>query len=96
MNRNLLVVLISVKVLILATGLVINGQCSKKAVRLERLDEQHKVNVYINGSLFTTYQYPLILRSLFFFLFVHRTDQLLQEDSLCYHDREREWITLTR
>jgi VCBS repeat-containing protein len=58
-NPKFLLSLGSVKVLILATGLVINGQSVKnKGVRLERLDEQHKVNVYVNGTLFTAYQYP--------------------------------------
>jgi len=67
-NPQFLLSLASVKVLILATGLVINGQSSKnKAVRLERLDDQHKVNVYINGSLFTTYQYPADLEKPFLF-----------------------------
>jgi VCBS repeat-containing protein len=67
-NPEFLLSMASVKVLILATGLVINGQSVKnKAVRLERLDEQHKVNVYINGSLFTTYQYPSDLEKPFLF-----------------------------
>ncbi len=67
-NPQFLLSLASVKVLILATGLVINGQSIKnRAVRLERLDEQHKVNVYVNGSLFTTYQYPVNLEKPFLY-----------------------------
>ena len=67
-SRKLLVVLISLKVMILATGLVINGQSPrKKGVSLERLDEQQKVNVYVNGSFFTAYQYPLNLEKPFLF-----------------------------
>jgi len=67
-NPQFLLSLASVKVLILATGLVINGQSLKnKAVRLERLDEQHKVNIYVNGSLFTTYQYPVNLEKPFLY-----------------------------
>lgn len=67
-NPQFLLSLASVKVLILATGLVINGQSVKhKAIRLERLEEQHKVNVYIDGSLFTTYQYPSDLEKPFLF-----------------------------
>ncbi|MFZ0281182.1 MAG: PmoA family protein [Bacteroidales bacterium] len=59
-NRKLLSFLISIKVLILATGLVIEAQSPRtKGVRFERLDDQHKVNVYINGSLFTAYNFPL-------------------------------------
>ena len=58
--------LISLAVLILATGLVIDAQSPRtKGVSLERLDEQRKVNVYINGTLFTSYQYPLSLEKPF-------------------------------
>jgi len=67
-NPQFLLSLASFKVLILTTGLVINGQSVKnKSVRLERLDEQHKVNVIINGSLFTSYQYPADLEKPFLF-----------------------------
>jgi VCBS repeat-containing protein len=67
-NPEFVVSLVSVKMLILTTGLVINGQSVKnKAVRLERLDEQHKINVIVNGSLFTTYQYPADLEKPFLF-----------------------------
>jgi len=67
-NHKSITILISLKVLILATGLVINGQSpSKKGVSLEKLDDQHKVNVYINGSLFTSYQYPPNLEKPFLF-----------------------------
>lgn len=67
-NRKLLSFIISIKVLILATGLVIEAQSSRtKGVRFERLDDQHKVNVYINGSLFTTYNYPLNFEKPFLF-----------------------------
>ena len=67
-SRKLLAILISLKVLILATGLVINGQAPlKKGVTLEKLDEQQKVNVYFNGSFFTSYQYPLNLEKPFLF-----------------------------
>jgi VCBS repeat-containing protein len=67
-NPEILLSLASVKVLILATGIVINGQTVKNnAIRLEKLDNQHKVNVYVNGSLFTTYQYPSDLEKPFLF-----------------------------
>ena len=67
-NRKWLSFLITMKIFILATGLVINGQSPKsRGVRLERLDDQHKVNVYINGTLFTSYRYPLNLEKPFLF-----------------------------
>lgn len=67
-NSKLLTILISFKVLILATGLAVNGQSPKeKRVRLEKLDEQNRVNVYINGSLFTSFQYPPNLEKPFLF-----------------------------
>jgi hypothetical protein len=67
-SRKWLAIILSLKILILATGLVIEAQSPRtKDVRLERLDEQHKVNVYINGSLFTSYQYPLNLEKPFLF-----------------------------
>ncbi len=67
-NSRFLTFLISFKVLILATGLAINGQSPKdKRIRLERLDEQQRVNVYVNGSLFTSFQYPVNIEKPFLF-----------------------------
>jgi hypothetical protein len=67
-NPGFLLSLASVKMLILTTGLVLNGQSVKnKGIRLERLDDQHKVNVYVNGSLFTSYQYPADLEKPFLY-----------------------------
>jgi len=67
-NPKLLLFIISIKVLILATGLVINGQSVKnKGVRLERLDDQHRVNVYVNGSFLTSYRYPADLEKPFLY-----------------------------
>jgi hypothetical protein len=58
-NPKFLFSLASVKVLILATGIVVNAQSADmKGIRLERLDDQNRVNVYVNGSLFTAYRYP--------------------------------------
>jgi VCBS repeat-containing protein len=73
MKRNFrkyrwLLFLIPLKVLILATGLVIDAQSSKaKSVRLEKLEDQHKVNVYINDILFTSFQYPANLEKPYLF-----------------------------
>jgi hypothetical protein len=63
-----LLFLIPIKILILATGLIIDAQSPReKGVRLEKLEDQHKVNVYINGTLFTTFQYPADLEKPFLF-----------------------------
>jgi hypothetical protein len=52
-------VLFSINVLIIAAGLALNAQSTReKGVRLVRLDDKQKVEVYINGTLFTSYQYP--------------------------------------
>lgn len=52
-------IIISLMVLILATWNVINAQAPRKTgVALEKLDEKHRVNIYVNGSFFTSYQYP--------------------------------------
>src|SRR4030042_5344040 len=57
--RKLFAVFFSLKVLILATGLVIEAQSPRtKGVSMEKLDGQNMVNVYINGTIFTTYRYP--------------------------------------
>jgi len=67
-NRRFLLSLVLVKVLILTTGLVISGQSVKnKGIRLEQLDDQHKVNVYVNGSFFTSYRYPADLEKPFLY-----------------------------
>ena len=63
-----LAIIISLKVLILTTGIVIDAQSTrKKGVILEKLDEQNRVNVYINGSFFTSYQYPLNIEKPYLF-----------------------------
>ena len=46
-------------VFILTAGLVMNAQTSKeKGVRLVKLDDKQKVEVYVEGKLFTIFQYP--------------------------------------
>jgi hypothetical protein len=43
---------------ILAAGMAVNAQqAANTGVRFERLDDQKKINVYVNGDLFTTYCY---------------------------------------
>jgi hypothetical protein len=59
MNRKWISVIISLKILLFATGLVIDAQSPRaEGISLERLDDQYKVNVYVKGSFFTSYQYP--------------------------------------
>jgi hypothetical protein len=40
---------------------------SRQGVRLERLDDQQKVNVYMNGKLFTSFMYPSNLEKPFLY-----------------------------
>jgi len=57
-NPKLLISLAFLKVIILTAGTIINAQpAGKKGISLERLDGQQRVNVYVDGSLFTTYRY---------------------------------------
>ena len=54
--------------LFLTSGIVINAQSLKaKGVQLVRIDDKHKVDVYINGRLFTSYQYPENIEKPFLF-----------------------------
>lgn len=52
--------LTSVFMIIISSGLLVNAQkANEKGIRFERLDTQHKINVYVDGVLFTTYNYPV-------------------------------------
>jgi hypothetical protein len=45
--------------LLMVTSMNLSGQSiERKGVRLISVDEKHRIDVYINGSLFTSYQYP--------------------------------------
>ncbi|MBW6500974.1 MAG: PmoA family protein [Bacteroidales bacterium] len=58
-NRRWFTALLAAKVLILATCLAINAQKpGEKGVRLVTLDNMEKVDVYVDGVLFTSYRYP--------------------------------------
>jgi hypothetical protein len=46
--------------------IIVNAQ-DKQGVRLERLDDQQKVNVYVNGRPFTSYMYPSNLEKPFLY-----------------------------
>lgn len=53
---------------LLASGMILNAQPSgDKGVKLVRVDDKHKVDVYINGNLFTSYQYPENIEKTFLF-----------------------------
>ena len=48
-----------IPVFLLISGMNINAQSSNdNGVKLVRVDDKHKVDVFINGTLFTSYQYP--------------------------------------
>jgi hypothetical protein len=50
------------------TGMALNAQDSKeKEVKLVKVDDKHKVDVFINGNLFTSYQYPSNIEKTFLF-----------------------------
>ena len=52
----------------LFSGMIIKAQSlQENGVRLVRVDEKHKVEVYINGSFFTSYRYPLNIEKPFLF-----------------------------
>ena len=56
------------KVLILATSLAIVAQSpAEKGVRFEKVNDQNKVDVYIDGSLFTSFRYPADLEKPFLY-----------------------------
>src|SRR5512133_4060254 len=66
-NREL-TSLVSAILLILMPYRVINAQSSDdKGVRLIRNDDQRKVDVYVNGSLFTAFQYPINFEKTFLY-----------------------------
>jgi hypothetical protein len=51
-----------------STGMTLSAQASKeKGVRLVKVDDKHRVDVIINGTLFTSYQYPLNIEKTFLF-----------------------------
>jgi hypothetical protein len=51
-----------------SAGMALNAQTSKeKGVKLVKVDDKHKVDVIINGSFFTSYQYPSNIEKTFLF-----------------------------
>lgn len=51
-----------------AAGLILDAQYSKNLkVNLVRADDKHKVDIFIDGSFFTSYQYPLNIEKTFLF-----------------------------
>jgi Methane oxygenase PmoA len=52
----------------LFSGMIVIAQSSRDmGVKLVRVDEKHKVDVFINGSFFTSYQYPENIEKPFLF-----------------------------
>ncbi|MGA2406967.1 MAG: DUF6807 family protein [Bacteroidales bacterium] len=52
----------------LTSVIILNAQSTKDiSVKLVRVDDKHKVDVFINGSLFTSYQYPENIEKPFLF-----------------------------
>ncbi len=52
----------------LFSGMILNCQSSKDtAVKLVRVDDKHKVDVFVNSSFFTSYQYPENIEKPFLF-----------------------------
>jgi hypothetical protein len=57
-----------ISVFLLFSGMIINGQkAADKDVTLVRVDDKKKVDVFINGSLFTSYCYPENIEKPFLF-----------------------------
>lgn len=55
-------------IVLLFPAILLKAQSLKEnEVRLVRADGKHKVDIYINGSLFTSYQYPLNIEKPFLF-----------------------------
>ena len=55
-------------IIIFTTGMALSAQDSKEmGVKLVKVDDKHKVDVFINGNLFTSYQYPSNIEKTFLF-----------------------------
>jgi len=60
--------IIFVLAFLITSGMILNAQSpAAKGVTLVRADDKHKVDVYINGTLFTSYQYPTNIEKPFLF-----------------------------
>jgi hypothetical protein len=67
-NRRWLSTIFFIPLFLLTSGMIINAQSSKvRGVKLVRIDDKHKVDVFINGTLFTSYQYPKNIEKPFLF-----------------------------
>ncbi len=66
--RGLLVTFFVAKALALVTTIGIVAQApAEKGVRFEKVNDQNKVDIFINGSLFTSYRYPADLEKPFLY-----------------------------
>lgn len=58
-SRRCISTIFFIPVFLIFTGMVINAQSSKdNGIKLVRVDDKHKVDIIVNGTLFTSYQYP--------------------------------------
>lgn len=58
-NRRSISTIFFITVFLISSEMILNAQSSKdKGVNLIRVDDKHRVDVFINGTLFTSYQYP--------------------------------------
>jgi hypothetical protein len=68
LTSGCLLSIILMPVFIITSGMILNAQSpAAKGVTLVRADDKHKVDVYINGTLFTSYQYPTNIEKPFLF-----------------------------
>jgi len=62
------ILFVSCSLLLFSSGSILNAQRSKdNDVKLIRVDDEHKVDVFVNGSLFTSFQYPVNIEKPFLF-----------------------------
>jgi Methane oxygenase PmoA len=55
-------------IILLVVSGILNAQSGKsEGVKLVRIDDKHKVDVYVNGKIFTSYQYPQNIEKPFLF-----------------------------
>jgi hypothetical protein len=67
-GRNLFGIMFLLIALVITSGMTLNAQSSKdKGVKLVRVDDKQKVDVFIDGSFFTSYQYPTNIEKPFLF-----------------------------
>jgi hypothetical protein len=65
---RLLLTIFIIPLFLISSEMTLNSQPSReKGVKLVRVDDQQKVNIFIDGALFTSYQYPKNIEKPFLF-----------------------------